>query len=107
MNHATAIDCINQLLFADVIDNTFGVMNRLRSALYEILHKNEEDIDPTLIELLQQLSSESIREALHKSELRITNDIIFVKNQILEKLGIEIPETHKVINPDDYPNYSW
>jgi hypothetical protein len=57
--------------------------------------------------ILLPLTSESIREALHKGELAITNGIIRSKNQILTTLGVPIPDDHKEIDARNYPNYNW
>jgi hypothetical protein len=57
--------------------------------------------------VLLLLTSESIREALHKNELYITNGIIRSKNRILTALGVPIPEDHAEIDPKKYPNYNW
>lgn len=98
----TAADCIKCLLFDDVIDNTIGVMRRLQMEL-----EATQSADSELVELMLQMPSESIREALHKGELSITNAIIRRKNILLQRAGKEIPETHAEINPKDYPNYHW
>lgn len=102
------LECINLLLYADVIDCTIGVMsclsNALRSLQWQALPENEQE---QLRDMLLNLSSESIREALHKGELPITNGIIRQKNKILAEMGVEIPEGHREINPADYPNYNW
>jgi hypothetical protein len=97
-----ATDCIRSLLFDDVIDNTIGVMSCLRTELEETAVPNKE-----LVDLLLQLTSESIREALHKGELHITNAIIRRKNFLLTVAGVEVPEGHAEIDPKDYPNYHW
>jgi hypothetical protein len=57
--------------------------------------------------ILLPLTSESIREALHKGELPITNGIIRSKNSILTSIGVPIPDGHQEIDPRDYPNYNW
>lgn len=97
-----AADCIRSLLFDNVIDNTIGVMSRLRTELEETAAPSKE-----LVDLLLQLTSESIREALHKGELHITNAIIRRKNFLLTVAGVKVPEGHAEIDPKDYPNYHW
>jgi hypothetical protein len=97
------MECISLLLDADVIDNTIRVMHTLRHALQDIRRLEAGSL---LAEALLRLSSESIRGALHKGELAITNDIISRKNALLTAAGIPIPEGHAVINAADY-SYSW
>lgn len=99
-----AVECITLLLEADVIPCTIGVMRNLERSLAVITR-----IDPgsELAGLLLRLYSESIREALHKGELPITNAIIAHKNRILAASGVERPEGHEEIKASDYPNYHW
>jgi hypothetical protein len=98
-------ECVHRLLNDDVIDNTFGLMNRLKAALHGIaVRKNSlngsEKME--LISILSPLSSESIREALHKHELKITNEIIVTKNIILRTCGVEPDEFHQPIDASKY-----
>jgi hypothetical protein len=105
---------IHQLLYADVIECTIGVMHSLSASLRKLasyVEQNKESLTSEQKEhlkgVLLSLTSESIREALHKGELPITNGIIRTKNQILTTLGVEIPESHQEIQASDYPNYHW
>lgn len=102
----SALDGVKALLYADVIDCTIGVMMRLRSDL-QTLSGATLDPNSDLIRELQNLTSESIREALHRGELGITNGVITAKNAILRKLDIEIPESHLPIDGNKYGNYRW
>lgn len=105
---------VHQLLYADVIEHTIIVMRELGSALSSLsaqvgaagdgLSDAEKE---ELAAILLPLTSESIREALHKGELGITNGIIRSKNRILTALGVAVPEDHAEIDPRDYPNYNW
>jgi hypothetical protein len=100
--------CIHQLLEEDVLDNTFGVMNQLRTACEHVAGRVgsltlEEKSE---LKCLERLSSESIREALHKHELSITNAVIRYKNVILKGIGIKPDEFHQEIDPAKY-NWSW
>jgi hypothetical protein len=99
---ALAIKCMRRLLEDPVIVNTFRVMIDLRDAL-DVMKR----ADPVLIEWLLRLSSESIREALHKHELHITNAIIASKNRILRASGVEVPEGHEPIDANKYGSYTW
>lgn len=96
-----AIKCLKQLLEDDVINNTYGVMTRLRNALGMIEFANGD-----LMNYLLRLSSESIREALHKHELHITNAIIEHKNRIFRNSGQPVPEDHHPIDPKKY-SWNW
>ncbi len=101
--------CVSSLLDADVIDNTFRVMCDLRSALDHVLvHKAllSQAEKARLKASLLRLSSESIRQALHKRELGITNAIIASKNKILVSLGVTPDEFHREIRPEDF-SYDW
>jgi hypothetical protein len=105
---------IHRLLYDEVIEHTIVVMRELSSGLSQLnsalggsIHTLTPDQQQRLRETLLPLTSESIREALHKGELSITNGIIRHKNRLLELLGEEIPESHREINPHDYPNYNW
>lgn len=99
-----ALHCCKLLLEADVIDCTIQVMVTLREALRKI-----GAVKPAseLASYLLRLESESIREALHKHELPITNAIIARKNAILTASGIEVPEGHEVIDVTKYGDYRW
>jgi hypothetical protein len=104
----TIRECVSDLLDKDVLPNTFGVMTRLQSALVQVAGRasyltKEEKAE---LKCLERLSSESIRCALHKHELRITNDVIKHKNTILKAMGITPDEFHQEINPANYPG-SW
>lgn len=99
--------CVKQLLHTEVLDNTFGVMNRLKDALQATAARRDaltagEKIQ--LVKILGPLISESIREALHKRELTITNTIIRHKNTVLTACGFAVDESHAEIDPK---NYSW
>lgn len=101
--------CVDSLLFDDVIPCTLGVMRQLENALCVVDRRgayNDNDRQE-LLDALLPLTSESIREALHKGELGITNHVIRTKNSILTKLGVEVPDDHREINASDYPNYTW
>jgi hypothetical protein len=105
---------VQSLLHDEVIEHTIVVMRELGSALTQLtraLGSDASGLTPSQKEDLQAillpLTSESIREALHKGELPITNGIIRSKNRILTTLGVEIPESHREIDPRKYPNYTW
>ena len=105
---------VNKLLYDQVIEHTIVVMRELSTALTQLsgqvgAHGDSltEQQKEELKKILLPMVSESIREALHKGELPITNGIIRSKNRILTALGVPIPETHREINPADYPNYNW
>lgn len=105
---------IDRLIHDEVIEHTIVVMRELSAALTQLSGMIGKDADPlsdhqkeNLQQILLPLTSESIREALHKGELPITNGIIRTKNRILAALGVEIPESHQEIDPRDYPNYTW
>jgi hypothetical protein len=104
MSEATR--CIRSLLYDNVIDCTIRVMTDLRTDL-EFMVQAGLRADPELVKLLLEMSSESIREALHKRELRITNAIIRAKCELLRREGVEIPDGHQEIDPDDYGGYNW
>lgn len=104
---------VRRLLYDDVIEQTIVVMRELQVALGQLAglvggddaltEKQKKD----LTETLEPLTSESIREALHKGELHITNGIIRSKNRIFTAMGVEIPVGHDEINAADFPNYNW
>lgn len=101
------ITLIEKLIFDEVLDNTFGVMRSLVAELAkikvtELTIAQKERLKSKLL----LLCSESIREALHKHELGITNSVIRVKNKLLTDLGIKIEDGHKEIDPTKYP-HSW
>jgi hypothetical protein len=105
---------VHSLLYDDVIEHTIVVMRELGSALSQLassLRSSEGSLSDAQKEELKQillpLTSESIREALHKGELHITNGIIRSKNRILTTLGVTIPDDHREIDPNNYPNYNW
>jgi hypothetical protein len=105
---------VHRLLFDEVIPDTIVVMRELQAAMSQLAGSlaghtgslSEAD-KKELEEILLPLTSESIREALHKNELHITNAIIRSKNRILAALGIGLPEGHEEIDPRNYPNYNW
>ena len=79
---------------ADGIEHTIVVMRELQMALGQLAglvggsaenltDKQKEELQS----ILTPLTSESIREALHKGELPITNGIIRSKNRVLSALG--------------------
>ena len=105
---------VHSLLYDEVIQHTIVVMRELSSSLSQLVSqvrgggatlsdKQKEDLK----DILLPLTSESIREALHKGELPITNGIIRSKNTILTAIGEPIPEGHAEIDPRNYPNYNW
>jgi hypothetical protein len=105
---------VRTLLHDEVIQHTIVVMRNLNTALSQlagILRGGAGALtDPQkeeLKDILLPLTSESIREALHKGELHITNGIIRSKNTVLTALGVPIPDDHKEIDPRAYPNYNW
>jgi hypothetical protein len=105
---------IQRLLHDEVINETIVVMQELRTALNQLApvirsqaNALSEQQKTDLTSILLPLTSESIREALHKGELPITNGIIRSKNQILTALNVPIPDDHQEIDPRDYPNYNW
>jgi hypothetical protein len=105
---------VHSLLHDEVIQYTIVVMRELGSALSQLAGQVRggggaltEQQKNELQAILLPLTSESIREALHKGELSITNGIIRSKNFILTALGVPIPDDHREINPNNYPNYNW
>jgi hypothetical protein len=105
---------VRRLLYDDVIQHTIVVMRELSTALSQLSTLMKGDASTLTAEqqtelknILLPLVSESIREALHKGELPITNGIIRTKNRILTALGVSIPEDHAEINASDFPNYNW
>lgn len=105
---------INRLLHDEVIEHTIVVMRELGQGLSQLssaIGAKGDQLDEKqkehLKEVLLPLTSESIREALHKGELTITNGIIRSKNRILAALEVEIPESHREIDARNYPNYNW
>jgi hypothetical protein len=105
---------VHSLLHDEVIEHTIVVMHELGRALSQLSGSLRDGTSALtgaqrdeLKAVLLSLTSESIREALHKGELGITNGIIRTKNRILTVLGVAIPEGHGEINPNDFPNYHW
>lgn len=105
---------IHTLLHDDVIEHTIVVMRELGQGLSQLLAALNNSADglsdaqkEKLKGTLLPLTSESIREALHKGELSITNGIIRSKNRLLTILAEPIPESHKEIDARNYPNYNW
>jgi hypothetical protein len=105
---------VHSLLYDEVIQHTIVVMRELGTSLSQLAGQVRGSPDALtdaqkeqLREILLPLNSESIREALHKGELPITNGIIRSKNSILTAIGVPIPEGHAEIDPRNYPNYNW
>jgi hypothetical protein len=105
---------VHRLLHDDVIPDTIVVMRELQAAMSQlsvcVAGKPDcltADEKKELETILLPLVSESIREALHKNELYITNGIIRSKNRVLAAIGVNLPEGHQEIDPRDYPNYIW
>jgi len=105
---------VRSLLHDQVIEHTIVVMRELGAALSQLaglMGTNasalSDEQKKELTTILLPLTSESIREALHKGELPITNGIIRTKNRILTALGVAIPDDHHEIDPRDFPNYTW
>jgi len=105
---------VHSLLYDEVIQHTIVTMRELQNSLGQLASQVRGAGDPLtdqqkeeLKNVLLPLTSESIREALHKGELHITNAIIRSKNTVLTAIGVPIPEGHKEIDPRDYPNYNW
>jgi hypothetical protein len=105
---------VHSLLYDDVIQQTIVVMRDLSRALSQLAASVGSDASALseeqkneLKNILLPLVSESIREALHKNELPITNGIIRSKNRILTAIGVPIPGGHEEIDPKAFPNYSW
>jgi hypothetical protein len=105
---------VQRLLLDDVIPDTIVVMRELQAAMSQLAvtvaskpasltAEQRKEMETILLPLV----SESIREALHKNELQITNGIIRSKNRILAAIGVGVPEGHEEIDPRDYPNYDW
>jgi hypothetical protein len=105
---------VNRLLHDDVIPDTIVVMRELQAAMSQLAlfvaghadsltAEEKKDLESILLPLV----SESIREALHKNELYITNGIIRSKNRILTAIGIDVPAGHEEIDARAYPNYNW
>jgi hypothetical protein len=102
------------LLYDEVIQHTIVVMRELSGALGQLAGAVGSDASALtdeqkdeLQKVLLPLTSESIREALHKGELPITNGIIRSKNRVLKAMGVAIPDGHAEIDPRDFPNYNW
>lgn len=103
-------DRVNSLLYDDVIQCTIGVMIDLSNALRELsvqITSLSPEQKEQVKDILLPLASEAMREALHKSELPITNGIIKTKNQILTTLGVSIPHDHGEIDSTKYCGYNW
>ncbi|MGD9713558.1 MAG: hypothetical protein AB7V46_16050 [Thermomicrobiales bacterium] len=103
---------VHSLLYDEVIQHTIVVMSELSNYMSQLASAVRagpltEEIKVELRNVLLSLTSESIREALHKNELHITNRIIRAKNNILTAIGEEIPEGHREIDPNDFAGYSW
>jgi hypothetical protein len=105
---------VNRLLHDDVIPDTIVVMRELQAAMSQLAGSVAGQSNSLTAEekkeletILLPLVSESIREALHKNELQITNAIIRSKNRILAAIGVSVPEGHEEIDPRDYPTYNW
>jgi hypothetical protein len=105
---------VRRLLYDEVIQHTIVVMRNLSQSLTQLASSVGSDAGSLteeqkaeLRDVLIPLTSESIREALHKGELPITNGIIRSKNRILKALGVAIPDGHAEIDPADFPNYNW
>lgn len=99
---------VNSLLYDDVIEYTIDIMVNLQMDLKEVLNISLTSVQKDKLKnSLLLLNSESIREALHKGELYITNDIINTKNKILLKLNVLIPEGHNEIDINDFKGYTW
>lgn len=105
---------VHRLLYDEVIEQTIVVMRELSTQLaqlYRAMGVQASALTEAQCEdlkaILLPLTSESIREALHKGELPITNGIIRTKNAILQTLGVEVPADHREIDPRDYPTYTW
>jgi hypothetical protein len=104
---------VHSLLHDEVIQHTIVVMRELSSALSALSREMRggsalgDEQKEKLKDILLPLTSESIREALHKGELPITNGIIRTKNSILTAIGVPIPDGHAEINPNDFPGYNW
>jgi hypothetical protein len=104
---------VHSLLYDEVIQHTIVVMRELGNSLSQLASQvrgvgpltDEQKVE--LREILLPLTSESIREALHKGELHITNGIIRSKNTVLTAIGVPIPEGHAEIDARNYPNYNW
>jgi hypothetical protein len=105
---------VRRLLHDSVIEHTIVVMRELQMALSQLASQVGGKADnlsdkqkADLWEILEPLTSESIREALHKGELPITNSIIRSKNRVFDALGKERPLGHDEIDPNDFPGYNW
>lgn len=100
-------ESVKKLLHDEVLNNTFKVMTELLTSLRSVAARRAA---LSLLEraklrkILEPLISESIREALHKRELHITNEIIRHKNAILCECGCPEDESHAEI---DAKNYKW
>jgi hypothetical protein len=105
---------VRSLLYDEVIQHTIVVMRELSTALNQLSGMTgsdgsalTEEQKTELKSILLPLTSESIREALHKGELPITNGIIRAKNRILTAVGEPVPESHAEIDPNAFPGYNW
>lgn len=100
---------VRKLLHDDVVNNTYKVMTELRDALRSVAARRQTLSllqRARLRKILEPLISESIREALHKRELPITNEIIRHKNAILCECGVVLDESHAEIDPKKY-KWDW
>jgi hypothetical protein len=105
---------VRSLLHDEVIQHTIVVMRELGNSLGQLARLTHggattlsEQQKTELTDILTPLTSESIREALHKGELPITNGIIRSKNQVFTAMGVPIPDGHAEIDPRAFPNYNW
>jgi hypothetical protein len=105
---------VHSLLYDEVIQQTIVVMRDLQNSLSQLANhvrggasSLSDEQKEELKDILLPLTSESIREALHKGELHITNGIIRSKNVVLTAIGVTIPDGHAEIDPRNFPNYNW
>lgn len=100
-----ALQNVKDLLYAEVIDCTYGVMVRLASQL-DALSNATLDPESELVRELQNLTSFGLCNGLHTGEIPLSNRVIRAKNNIFKKLGMEIPDNHKEVNAADF-TYRW
>jgi hypothetical protein len=100
--------CVELLLDEEIIENTITPMMKLEAVTKAVSNSITylSAAEKESLKCLERLYSESIRMAIHKSELGITNRLIRNKNAILQAIGITPDEFHQEIKPEDY-DYNW
>lgn len=99
-----AKELITKLLYDEVLENTYGCVKHITVCLGQIITVGG---DKEFEELLLKMTSEALRGCLHKHEIPVTNGLIAQKNRILRDSGIEIPESHQLIDASKYVGVNW